>query len=147
MHPADRLLSLLMRLNAGILLLAAVPMFFPTRWMATMHETLGLGQFPEDRLTEYLTRSAAACYTMHGAVVWLIAQDVRRYRPLIPGLYVIHLLFAFTLLLIDLFAGMPAWWIVSEVGTISTVAILMLFVQRWAARQSPVLESDSAPRA
>jgi hypothetical protein len=143
MNPADRFLTLLMRLNAAILLLAAIPMLFPTRWMMAMHESMGLGEFPDNRLTEYLTRSAAACYTMHGAVVWLIAQDVQRYRPLIPGLYIIHLLFAFTILVIDLYAGMPTWWLISEVGTISTVAIVMLFVQRWAARQSTSSGSDS----
>lgn len=136
MNMADRWLARLMRLNALILLLAAIPIFFPTSWMVAMNERLGLGQFPQDRLTEYLTRSAAACYTLHGAMVWLIARDVRRYRPLIANLYRLHLAFALTILGIDLFAGMPSWWLVAEVGTIGTVAIMMLFVNRWATREA-----------
>jgi len=138
MSRPDRILTLLMRLNAIVLLLAAVPMFFPTRWMVEMHAAMGLGVFPQDRITEYLTRSAAACYTMHGAVVWLIAQDVRRYRPLIPGLYIIHFAFAMTMLGIDLFAGMPTWWMISEVGTISVVSVVLFCGNRWASRQETI---------
>jgi hypothetical protein len=134
MTPADRLLTWLIRANAAVLLLAAVPFFFPTALMARTHADLGLGPFPEGRLTEYLTRSAAACYAMHGGVVLLLSTDVRRYRPLIPWVYRIHLLFAATVLGIDLFAGMPAWWTVAEAGTIGTVAVVILALNRRAAR-------------
>lgn len=134
MTLADRVLTWLIRANAAVLLLAAGPVFFPTRLMARTHAGLGLGAFPEGPLTEYLTRSAAACYAMHGAVVLMLSTDVRRYRPLIPWLYRIHLAFAATVLGIDLFAGMPAWWAAAEAGTITTVAVVILAVNRWANR-------------
>lgn len=119
-----------MRLNAAILLLALVPMVFPADWMGTIHYRLQLGDFPTTSITEYLTRSASACYALHGGVVWLISRDVRRYRPMIRPLYLFHLLFAGTMLGIDLYSGMPTWWIVAEVGTISTFALVVLFVER-----------------
>lgn len=145
MTPADRLLAWLIRANAAILLLAAVPVVFPTDLMARTHADLGLGEFARNPLTEYLTRSAAACYAMHGGMVLLLSADVRRYRPMIPWLYRIHLLFAATVLCIDLFAGMPAWWAASEAGTIATVAVVILAVNRWADRvaaRGPAGESN-----
>jgi len=138
MTPADRLLTWLIRANAAVLLLAAVPVFFPTELMARMHADLGLGSFPESRLTEYLTRSAAACYAMHGAAVLLLSTNVRRYRPMIPWVYRVHLAFAGTVLGIDRYAGMPAWWTVAEAGTIMSVAVVILAVNRWAARRESV---------
>lgn len=134
MTTADRLLTWLIRANAAVLLLAAVPIFFPTELMARMHGNLGLGPFPESPLTEYLTRSAAACYAVHGAVILLLSTDVRRYRPMIRWLYRIHLAFAGVMLGIDLYAGMPAWWTAAEAGTVAAGAVVILAVNRWAVR-------------
>ena len=135
MAPLDRLLTRLIRLNAAVLLLAAAPMLFPTDLMAGMHERLGLGPFPRDRLTEYLTRSAAACYALHGAVVWMLSRDVVKYRELVTGVYRLHLLFALTVCGVDLWAGMPGWWTLAEGGTIAAVAVGIGAVNRRAARQ------------
>lgn len=134
MTPLDRLLTHLIRLNAVVLVLAAVPVFFPSDLMAAMHDRLGLGNFPRDRLTEYLTRSAAACYAMHGVVVWMLSWDVIRYRALITGMYRLHFLFAVTICGIDLWAGMPWWWTLSEGGTIAVVAVVIGAVNRRAER-------------
>ena len=135
MTPLDRRLTLLIRLNAAVLLLAAVPVVFPTDLMAAMHARMGLGPFPRDRLTEYLTRSAAACYALHGAVVWMLSWDVARYRDLVTGMYRLHLLFAATIAGIDVWAGMPGWWTLAEAGTIASVAVVIGEVNRRAKRQ------------
>jgi hypothetical protein len=134
MTPLDRRLRLAIRLNAIVLLVAAVPVLFPTDLMAGMHARMGLGEFPRGRLTEYLTRSAAACYALHGAVVWMLSWDVRRYRDLITGMYRLHLLFALTVCGIDLWSGMPAWWTLVEGGTIAVVAVVIGGMNRRAGR-------------
>ena len=133
MITADRALTWLVRANAAILLAAVVPVFFPTDLMAELHHRLGLGELVRGRLTEYLTRSAAACYALHGGVLALVSTDVRRFRPLIAPLYVMHLAFAAAMLGIDLHAGMPLWWTTAEVGTISGVAIFALVLNRRTA--------------
>lgn len=133
MTPADRALTWLVRANAAILLAAVVPVFFPTDLMAELHLRLGLGELVRGRLTEYLTRSAAACYALHGGVLALVSTDVRRYRPLIAPLYGLHLAFAAAVLGIDLYAGMPMWWTAAEAGTIGGVAVLGLALNRRAA--------------
>lgn len=133
MHP-DRVLKWLMRANAAILLLAAVPMFFPTKLMAECNQWLGLESLHRAPLTEYLTRSLCAMYVMHGAVVWALSTDVRRYRPVIVVTYWLHLMFAFTMVGIDVFAGMPRYWLNGEGCTIGTVSVLALLVLRWCHR-------------
>ena len=93
------------RANAAVLLLAVVPVFFPPDLMAEMHRSLGLGELARDRMTEYLTRSLSACYALHGAVLWGLSTDVRRYRRFIDCMYAVHFTYALTLFGIDLTRG------------------------------------------
>jgi hypothetical protein len=136
MTPADRLLTWLIRANAAVLLCAAGAIVLPDDMMAETHARLGLGTLARDRMTAYLTRSASASYAMHGAVLAALTADVRRYRRLIDRVYVLHVLFALTLLGIDLHAGMPGWWTAAEVGTIGVVAV-MIFGVNQIAKRSP----------
>ena len=132
MTPADRGLTWLLRADAAILLAAVAPVFFPTDLMADLHQRLGLGEFVRGRLTEYLTRSVAASYALHGFAILLVSTDVRRYRPLVGPLYAAHLVFALALLGIDLYAGMPGWWTAGEVGAVAGIAAAVLLVNRRA---------------
>jgi hypothetical protein len=134
MTPTDRLLTRLIRINAAVLLLAFVPVFFPSELMAEMHRRFDLGELTRDRITEYMTRSLSACYAMHGVVLAALSTDVRRYRRLIDWIYVTHFGYALTLLGIDLYAGMPGWWTAVEVGTISAVAVLIFTVNQLAKK-------------
>jgi hypothetical protein len=128
MSRTQRRLLWFLRVDAVILLSALLPILFPTEWMAELHERLGLGAFPRHRLTEYLTRSIAACYALHGAVVWLLTTDWPRYRPLIAPVFRLHVVFAAVILGVDLFAGMPVWWVLAESGTIAGFALIVLIV-------------------
>ena len=47
------------------MLTALFAVFLPVRWMAETHEWLGLGEFPESPLVDYLTRSASLLYAWH----------------------------------------------------------------------------------
>ena len=40
----------------------------PTRWMAAVHEWLGLGEFPDAPITQHLTRSISALYAVFGGL-------------------------------------------------------------------------------
>lgn len=126
LSAAERRVMWAIRGNAVVLLMAVVPACFPTEVMAALNDRLGLDPLPRTPLVEYLTRSAAACYALHGGMLWLLATDVRRYRPLIPWVYALHLAFAVAIAGIDAFAGLPTWWLAVESGTIATVAVLVL---------------------
>ena len=111
---AERLLRWILTAAGTVLLSAALFVFLPTEWMARTHRALGLGSFPDAPLTQYLTRSIAALYAIHGALVLLAARDVRRYLPFVRLIGTTDAAFGLAMLGIDLHAGMPRWWTLIE---------------------------------
>ena len=83
---ADRLLFWLLRLNAGILLLAAPCTLLPYAWMNAVHrELFGLGELPDTPVTLYMARSLALTYALHGAVVLGVTLNWPLSFPVSPA--------------------------------------------------------------
>ena len=123
-------LRLLLRL-AGVLTISAfLAMFLPTDWMASTHERLGLGEFPRSPLVEYLTRSVAALYGFHGALLLLISRDPVKYRTIVQFVAVMNVAFGVMMLLIDLHAGMPWWWTAGEGLPIIVFGVVIGYLNR-----------------
>ena len=123
-------LQLLLRL-AGVLTISAfLAMFLPTDWMASTHERLGLGEFPRSPLVEYLTRSVAALYGFHGALLLLISRDPVKYRTIVQPVSVMNDAFGVMMLLIDLHAGMPWWWTAGEGLPIIVFGVVIGYLNR-----------------
>jgi hypothetical protein len=103
-------LRLVLRLG-GCLLVSAFPtLLLPVDWMAASHEWLGMGEFPRRPVVDYLARSAAALYGFHGILLFIVARDLVRYRPIVSYLVVMNVTLGLMLLAVDLHAGLPAWW-------------------------------------
>lgn len=111
---AEGRLALLLRLAGPVLLLALPAMFLPTSWMAATHASLGLGEFPASPLVDYLTRSIAALYAMHGALYLVLARDIRRLRPVLALVTWMNIAFGAAMVLIGRHAGLPWYWIAFE---------------------------------
>ncbi|HEY8503048.1 MAG TPA: hypothetical protein VIL46_00600 [Gemmataceae bacterium] len=127
---AERLLVLILRLSAVILLAATFAVFLPFSWMNAGHEALGLGPLPDIPLVHYLNRSIAALYAAFGAFTWIIAGDVRRFRPLVVFWGWFHVVFGAAVLGIDLHAGMPWFWTAAEGPTLIAAGLLVLVLLR-----------------
>ena len=97
-------------LLGGTTLLALPFVFIPTAWMATIHEWLELGPFPQGPITEYLARSLSAFYAGAGALALFFSTDVKRYRPAIMLLSAAIVVMSPVLVWIDLKVGLPASW-------------------------------------
>jgi len=123
-------LQLLLRLAGVITTFAFLAMFLPTDWMASTHERLGLGEFPRSPLVDYLTRSVAALYGFHGALLLLISRDPVKYRTIVQFVAVINVAFGVMMLLIDLHAGMPWWWTVGEGPPIIVFGVVIGYLNR-----------------
>ena len=104
----------LLRLAGGVTSVAFPAMLLPTDWMASTHAWLGLGEFPATPIVDYLTRSVAALYGFHGALVLLIARDPERFRPIVSFVAVMNIAFGIMLVVVDLHAGLPAFWVLGE---------------------------------
>ena len=119
----------------GVLDLCALgAVFLPLRWMAAAHAWLGLGPMPEGPLVGYLARSASALYALHGAAVFFISFDVRRYWRLITFLAAVALLHGAIMLGIDLAERMPMWWTSVEGLGFAATGAVVLIAQAVAAR-------------
>ncbi|HSQ58684.1 MAG TPA: hypothetical protein VLM40_23385, partial [Gemmata sp.] len=112
---AERLLFLLMRLNAAILLFAAPCALLPFAWMDAVHrEAVGLGSLPEIPITKYMARSLSLVYATHGLVVLFVTLNWERLRFTVPFFAWLHVVFGAAMFAVDLDARMPWWWTVAE---------------------------------
>jgi len=126
----EKLLVLLLRVGGTVMLLAWPTIVLPTDWMAASHRWLGLGAFPDAPLTQYLTRSIAMLYAIHGGFLWVLSTDVRRFAPLILYLSSMNVVFGAIVLGVDVWAGMPWYWTVGEGPPVAGVGALQLFLLR-----------------
>ena len=129
---ADRALSLLrlfLRLGGVMLSLAFAAVFLPTSWMASSHEWLGMGEFPASPLTDYLTRSLSALYGFHGVLLFIVANDPRRYERIVLYLGIMKGVFGAMLLAIDLHAGLPQHWTSLEGPPLVGMGMLILYLR------------------
>lgn len=123
---AHKLLQLLLRVGGTLTGFAIFAVFLPTDRMASMHADLGLGSFPASPLVDYLTRSVAGMYAFHGAILWIVSFDPRRYAPVIAVLGAGNIVFGLLLIGIDVHAGLPGWWIAGEGPWVALAGVVLL---------------------
>jgi hypothetical protein len=120
-----------MRLFGGSAMLALPFVFVPQSWMEDIHrEWLGMGPLPEEPIVGYLARSTSMFYFIMGGLMLLMSFDLRRYRPPIGYLLGTSLLFGAVLVGVDLYEGMPLYWVVCEGPGIMLISSVMLMLWR-----------------
>ena len=134
MIRSEGYLSLLLRLEAVVLLCALPAALMPTEWMASAHAWLGLGEMPRSPLVEYLTRSLSLLYATWAPVLWLTAGDVRRYRSLIEVMAWTRFGLGLSLFALDQAVGMPSLWLLAEGPSIILLSLLVVALARRVKR-------------
>ncbi|MFO0929002.1 MAG: hypothetical protein U0736_18605 [Gemmataceae bacterium] len=133
MSTGERTLIWLLR-GCGVVLACALPAaFLPTGWMDAVHRAVGLGELPRTPLVEYLTRSLSLLYASYSPLYFLASDDVRRYRTLILVLAITHGGSGFLLFGLDLWAGMPLPWTLTE----GPMVVLLGVSIAWLVRRLP----------
>jgi hypothetical protein len=141
---AERFLVWLLRINAGVLLLALPCALLPFAWMDAVHrEALGLGQLADLPITRYMARSLSLVYALHGCVIVLVLSDWPRYRPAVPVLAWLHVALGWAMLAVDLDAGMPWYWTAAEGPSLVAFASLILITDRRARRSAAQTAKES----
>ncbi len=125
---AEKILTILLRLNALLLCTAFLTVFLPTAWMSSTHAWLGLGEFPDAPITQYLTRSCSLLYAAHGVLLLFIVWRPRKYWALIPVIAVLHMLLGVILLGIDLKAPLPWYWTLAEGPSIFAFGVIVFWL-------------------
>jgi len=131
MNRSEKALVLILRVAAILLLTALVPSVMPSAWMQDIHRQLGMGELPEGPIVGYLTRSLSAMYAMHGALVFFVSLDLRRYLPVVKWLAILGIMFGMGMLVLDVLVGMPLPWTLCE----GPFVIFLGGVLLWLANQ------------
>jgi hypothetical protein len=129
-----RALIILLRVGGVLACTAVIACVMPTTWIVATHRWLGLGDFPDAPITQYLARSLSAFYAMFGGLVLVVSTDVRRYAPVI--LFVAYVTIGFGMLItaIDMVAGMPTYWTLFEGPPTLLIGIAILLLARRVRR-------------
>lgn len=91
---------------------------------------MGLGPLPRAPLLEYLTRSISLLYGFHGVLMFILATDVQRYRPLIRFAAIMGVVFGLAMMAIDATAPMPLPWTLLEGPPIALTGVVTLALLR-----------------
>ena len=110
------------------MLLALAFVFVPRSWMKEIHLLLELGEMPDAPIVWYLARSTSAFYALAGALFWLVSFDVRAQRRILLFLGPATVLVGVVLLGIDVAAGMPAEWTVTEGPVVVVLGFVLLYL-------------------
>jgi hypothetical protein len=125
-----RLLVFLLRSGGVLLSSAFLAVFLPVDWMAAIHQWLGLGEFPRTPIVDYLSRSVAALYGFHGILLFILANNPVRYRPIVRYVGMLNIALGILMTGIDLHAGMPIWWTAGEGPPVFVLGIAILYLTR-----------------
>jgi len=125
-----RALIILLRVFGVMGCTAIVASVMPTTWIAATHKWLGLGDFPDRPITQYLARSLSAFYAMFGVLAMVVSTDVRRYAPIIHFFAYSTLAFGVLMVGIDLVAGMPTDWTLFEGPMTLILGVVILLLAR-----------------
>jgi hypothetical protein len=140
MEPADakeRILVWILRAG-GVLTALAFPMaLLPVSTIAEIHAWLGLGEYPDRPITDYLARSLSLFYGFHGVLLLVVSTDVRRYRTLVVWIAWLTVALGLALLAIDVHAELPSLWTWAEGPPVVVTGFVMLFLLRSVPRTGP----------
>jgi len=126
MNRSEKILVLILRISAVLLLTAIIPAVMPFAWMGEIHGRLGMGELPGGPMVGYLTRSLSAMYALHGALVFFVSLDVRRFLPVVKCLAVLGILFGAGTIVLDVVVGMPRFWVLCEGPFIIALGSILL---------------------
>ena len=81
-------------------------------------------------MVDYLTRSVAALYGFHGVLLLIISRNPAQHRTIVRYVGAMNLVFGILMVLVDLHAGMPAFWTIGEGPPIAAFGVVVLYLSR-----------------
>ena len=143
MNRNERRLKIFLRILGIFSILALVPTLMPVAWMASIHEGLKLGPFPQGPAVEYMARSLSAFYAMFGGLLLVVSGDVRRHSRVIAYVGIVEVLFGLLILIVELRIGVPLHLVLSEGPVIILFGLIILFFLARTKRETRATEPPS----
>ena len=104
----------ILRVVGALSMLAIVAVFMPLSWMASIHESLGLGKMAEGPIVEYLARSLSALYSLLGCWIFYLSGRVPAQLGFVRLFGVLFAIFGVVLWWIGVKSSMPVAWVLLE---------------------------------
>lgn len=118
----------------GVLAIPAILM--PFSWMAGIHEAMGLGEMPDAPIVHYLARALSAFYAVLGVLALFVSFDLRRFRDYIKLWGGLVFVMGVVMLGIDIEAGMPLGWTLSEGPPTMALGAAVMWLQKGIQAES-----------
>jgi hypothetical protein len=131
----EMLLANWLRFGGIVCASALVAVVMPRAWHAEAHAWLGLGDFPEAPIAEYLARGMSAMCGLYGLLLIWLARDVRKHAGVIRFLLAALMSVSLASTSVMASAGMPVWWLWGDFGSVWAFGTVALLLQWCAARR------------
>lgn len=135
---ARRILSGLLVVVGSGLMFAFVFAVLPITYLASIHSWLGLGDFPDQPVAEYLARSTSLMYGVHGTVLFFVGRNVHENLRLAALLGWLHIALGVAMLVVDANSGMPWWWTAFEGIPVAITGGFIYWLSCAASNTEPV---------
>jgi len=136
----ERILKLILQINGVVMASAVFAVFLSHDQMAAIHQWLGLGEFPDAKIVDYLARSLSTFYAMIGVLYIALARDIHVYASIITLAAWASICFGVASIIIDLQLGFPAWWTWGEGPFVIVYGAVVLWLQQKI--KNPTTEVD-----
>jgi hypothetical protein len=137
---SHRVLIILLRIVGVSACTAVIACVMPTTWIVATHRWLGLGEFPDAPITQYLARSISAIYAIFGGLAIVVSTDVWRYAPVINYLAYTTIAFGGLITGIDMAARLPTYWTLFEGPSTFVLGVVILLLARRVERSDSSTE-------
>ena len=111
--------------------------FAPNLTVEKLSWLVGFGQPPQTPLLPYLAAGGSFAYLILSAVLWMLSNDVARYRPLVTFIAYMCLIGVPVYLWIDTHTGMPHWWLLMD----TMICLIAGFGLLWTSRSAQMTQA------
>ena len=108
------LVAWILRVVGILAMLAIVAAFMPLSWMASVHESIGLGKMPDGPIVEYLARSLTAIYALLGCWIFYSSGRVSAQLGFVRLFGALFAVFGVVLWWVGFKSGLPIAWVLLE---------------------------------
>ncbi|MFP4107372.1 MAG: hypothetical protein ACLFVU_14990 [Phycisphaerae bacterium] len=137
-------LILFLKLGGVMMMFALVGVFMPRSLMEQGHRMIGMGEFPESPIMEYLARATSAFYTFFGVILWICSTDVRRYKTITDASAVFLIALSAVVLVYGFLIDLPMLYFGADVVTAVGLGAILLFLNRRIPNEAKAEAKDEA---
>lgn len=138
---AGRTLAWLLRGTGAVMLPALAAVVAPAELLGRVSTAIGMGPLPEAPVVLYLARHLSGVYAGFGVLMFVLATDVQRYRPVIITLALILAGLGLLLTAILIGLGLGRSWLMLDGLFACGFAVAAI----WLARQLPANRQGPQP--